>query len=148
MDRVWVYAVLIVVVIGGAIPYAMLNAETKVEKTYYQVYQATFPFGTITSKGDLHGGGGLFTWHLTGEIYPVEVYSVKYLDNNQLWTVLIDAEHNPVVIDGTLRLEKVVSTNYEPAFYFWKQLVSKNVGYVLHIPSLPETNQTMIDVVG
>jgi len=98
------------------------------QTTYVNCYRVTAPFGVFGLDGHFFFG--------SGAINTEEVYSIKYFENGELKTLILDAEETPIIIDGTFRLER----RYSRGPIFGSEI---HVSYRLHLPFLPEINQTM-----
>ena len=110
-----------------------MNRAVYGESSYYDVYAMTAPFGFFSISGEF--SGGLF--HFNGEIRGTENYDVKYFKDGVLKTVVCDSQITDVIVDGTLRLERieVLQTYY---LGFWLQKDHVKYIYKIHIPYLPE----------
>jgi len=121
---------------------ATVSHPTQIE--YYEVYKATVPFGEFISSGEL--GGFMFFGFggVSGSLSGDEYYLVKYFDGEELKTLKLDAEDTPLIVDGTLRLEVISEPTIIRWFFIFKT-VSEDMfpDYRIHIPYLPEVNQTM-----
>jgi hypothetical protein len=114
---------------------------------YLDIYKATVPFGEFVQSGSLSGvmffGFGSISGSFSGE----EFYLVKYFDGEELNTLKLDAENVPLIIDGTFQLEIISSyASGTNLFIFkWTEKPHRDTypDYKIHIPYLPEVNQTM-----
>ncbi len=108
-----------------------------------QIYKATLPFGVLEYRGKISGGGMLIGFigigSIYGELTGEEMYYIKYLKNNELYSVSLDAKRNRIIIDGKFMIEEVYETSHN-RFGVTGVLL---VGYKIHIPELPLVNNTM-----
>ena len=106
----------------------------------YPIYIATCPFGIFSLKGEIGGGSFFFVGSISGYVVESEIYIVKYMDGSRLLTKEFDAEKANVVIDGKFVLEKIVTSYYRSSFGQTPKadLDYSKVGYVIHLPFLPE----------
>lgn len=107
-----------------------IRTEIRVETLDLWYTQA--PFGEIYA--DISGS---FVWG-SGRLstVPLEAYSVKYWNDKQLYSLVLDASETPIVVDGTFQL---IITHYVP-----KDILgfgaedSDATTMILHLPSLPQ----------
>jgi len=109
-----------IILFGIASMVAMAVLIATAPSVYYPIYKATLPFGII----EVSGGFILGTGHISGE----ETYYIKYWKGQELLSLSIAAEHCPIIIDGTFRLEQASGGAVQ--------------SFKIHIPKLPEANQT------
>jgi len=116
------------------------------ETTYHEIYCATLPFGFIYLEGDMSGSFFIGIGSVSGQVGMTENYNIKYIDEGQLKTLIFRAEEMPLIIDGTFQVEKTLywKTSY---MYFWKTREDAPwlTEYQVHIPYLPELNQTLTE---
>lgn len=103
----------------------------------HEVYRVIAPFGIIWTKGR-----AVF---LSGTQFDMnEKYVIKYLDGNELKTVIQSAEEVSIVIDGTLKLSEYRYMQYNRNT---GEILDENYldakQFQLYIPALPEMNQTL-----
>lgn len=140
MDRD--YAVIwsvFILIISGMCCLALTVQDEVVEINIFEVYTMTAPFGFFTVKGEM--GGGVFSFY--GYISGSENYDVKYMDNDILKTLILNAEETDIVIDGTLSVEQQRVSHWG-YFLFLKWEIRWKYNYVIHIPYLPE-HETMTE---
>jgi len=136
-------------IMGGLVIFALIlmiqplvTQKWHKETTQHEIYYATLPFGFIYLEGDMGG------WFLgfSGQLGVTENYNIKYMDNGQLKTLVFKAEETPLIIDGTFQVERTV---YWKTYYifFWRchDQAPWLTEYKIHIPCLPEVNQTLTE---
>lgn len=110
--------------------------------TYYEIYNARLPFGVFLSSG----GGSFILGTGSFSVSTDEVYLIKYFDGEELKSLELEAEKTSIVVDGTFRLEEI-TLDVEQNELWWHH---KYVGTLirerrLHIPYLPDVNQTLTE---
>ncbi len=109
------------------------------ESEFYPIYIATCPFGIFTMTGEVSGVHFLFSGSISGEIDQSEKYVVKFMIDNRLKTVTLDANEATVFVDGSFEMEKVTLKEYRDSFgRNPKYQGRKRVVWKIHIPYLPE----------
>lgn len=102
-------------IFGYVIHYSEMRSNTFYD---YPIYKATLPFGVIQTEGRFVIG--------TGSIGSEEYYYIKYFRGNELISVILQAKYYPLIIDGK----------------FYISVNELGTRYYIHIPRLPELNQT------
>lgn len=109
------------------------------ESEFYPIYIATCPFGIFTMTGEVSGVHFLFAGSISGRIDQTEKYVVKFMIDNRLKTVTLDAIKAIVIVDGTFEMEKVTLREYRDSFGGEPMyLQRKRTVWKIHIPYLPE----------
>ena len=121
----------------------------------YVIYSATLPVGVYTLKGELHGEWNIIGGSVDGYIEGAEVYSIKYLDQDTLRTVIFDAEATPLKITGRFVLTEYRNETVKVSLLEVMQLLGRERSerievlqdkprvfsdpwYTVEIPALPE----------
>ena len=114
---------------------------------FFEIYKATVPFGEFVVSGSLDVSMFLFIGRVGGTIEGEESYLIKYFVGEELRTMNLDADLVPLIIDGSLQLEIISSYRTFRPFYVFEHMRRSNpaVTYKIHIPYLPEVNQTLKD---
>ena len=146
-NRYWVVIFLSIFILslGGFIYYnSQFETRDVAHSTFYDIYRVTAPFGVFIVEGHGEGGGCIIVFHGEFDFEMMEQYVVKYFDGNEVKTGIYNAEETPLVVDGTLRLERIVTKKTS----FWKSTGDVkwvedsylwNYQYKVHIPFLPNT---------
>lgn len=136
---------LIVLGISALIVICMIQSFWRVStevSTYHEIYSARLPFGVFMSSG-----GGSFILGTGGFSFGTdEVYLVKYFDGVELKSLELEASKTSLIVDGTFRLEEI-TLDVEQNVLWWRQKFVGTMmrGRRLHIPYLPEVNQTLTE---
>ena len=110
-----------------------------------KIYSATLPFGVFSVKGEIDGVYLFVAGSVSGSISGAEIYSIKYLEGGQLKTLILDAEATPLIVDGTMivershdRVGKIGGVSYMLGNRTPTRFENSSYTYKIHIPYLPE----------
>lgn len=134
---------ILIFLMGGLITLVASAHRYNEAPEYFDIYATTTPFGFFSAQGEV--SGGLFFFY--GSIRGSENYDVKYLQDGILRTVICNAEETDVIIDNTLRLERIENTRVI-WFWMWKIEQHRGYDYKIHIPYLPEVDPITEDWIG
>lgn len=128
---------------GGLVILVVTDHSYNGDPEYFDIYATTTPFGFFSTQGEVSGGLLFFD----GSIRGAENYDVKYLQSGVLKTVICNAEETDVIIDNTLRLERIEKIR---VIWFWTNKIEQHRGYIykIHIPYLPEVDPITEDWMG
>ena len=110
----------------------------------FDLYYATVPYGIlwVETKGGavffLFAGAGYIEGNLQ------ETYIVKYYIGNEIHSLDLKSSWTPLVEDGTFQLEKYRNPDYSDTLE-QNPTDGEEWLYKIHIPKLPEINQTTND---
>lgn len=128
---------------NGCIFFLCTSSETSITEVYHPIYTVTAPFGVIWVDTIGEISGGLFYTSGSMNSYLSESYIAKYLDGNLLRTVTTNSS---IVVDGNFTLEeKITTTHLLNNFWNWNKTGKVVTDWIIHLPSLPEVNQTSGD---
>ena len=139
----WLLAISVVLLFIGMFGMILTHYERVGGSEYFDIYVTTTPFGFFSVQGEIHGGLFFFD----GTIRGAENYDVKYFQHGVLKTVVCNAEETDVIIDKTLRLERIdIRNGYW--FLVWRWDAHERYEYKIHIPYLPEVDVLTEDWMG
>ena len=141
-----------IIIIIGVLGAIQANVPAETIEIEHDIYKATLPFGVFTAKGSIDGSWFFIAGSFEGEIGGGEIYSIKYLENNQLKTVILDAQEIPLKITGRLKLiehrNETVKASILDVFYTVIGIMEKadiydrerslgEIWFTIEIPELP-----------
>lgn len=116
---------------------------------FLDIYRATVPFGEFVQSGRLSGVVFFGFGGIRGSFSGEEFYLIKYFDGNEIKTLKLGAEKVPLIVDGTFQLEIISDYSTGKTFFIfpWSEKPSRDKypRYKIHIPYLPEVNQTLTE---
>jgi len=108
------------------------------ESKNYDLYYVSAPFGILWRDTS-----GIFIF-ASGTIQTdlKETYIVKYLVENQLYTMQFDANKNALIVDGSFILEERTEFIQRSHWLWGESMLKGKTTFYIHIPILPPTNGT------
>ena len=119
----------------------------------YPMYSITAPFGVIytDTSGSVSGYNSLFFGSISGSMstQASEDYVAKYMVDDRLYSITVEAKDNPIVVDGNFSITVNVYETYTWNTYWdvpslrdprYEATFTK---YVIHIPELPKIEQSL-----
>lgn len=115
-------------------PFFLSNYEYSTRSELYDIYTAECPDGYYWV--DIEGRGVLFRSYITSDLK--ETYTIKYWINNEIHTKMFESTEEPLIIDGTFLLEKIIKVTRYYEFGELQNTMESTIDWKIHLPTVEE----------
>jgi hypothetical protein len=150
----WILGIVIIILLFSTFAIGLTgeNRTALVSSNTYDIYSVTAPFGMVyrDTSASMHGSVFLFAGAFSGSMNTQvsENYATKYMIGDELHSITCKASDTPIKIDGNFTITINYYKHYSWNTYWNVKSTHDDTfsyGYIIHLPSLPQLNQTLTD---